>query len=271
MLPDRKNSLANSRRPPEIYPEFSKGAVNRAGRKLAEGSGTDSDAKIIENWRAAHSHILNTFQATLRLKAKKSGVRPPVQRIKRLKTIENKLLRYPGMQLARMHDIVGCRVIFNDIDELNEFRKSFNRSRFVHKRKVKKDDDGASVGAYNYINVPKESGYRGIHDVFEFRAKQSGKENSKGGEKWNGLLIEIQYRTNVQHAWATAVEICDSYKGHHGKFSDAPEEYLRYFLIASELLARKHENFEGYLSAEETFDLLVEFVDLEYRYGMLAT
>lgn len=176
----------------EITPEFSKGEVNRAGRRLAERRATQHDLAVIENWRAAHNHVLNTFQANLRRRAKLSQARSPVQRIKRLETIQNKLVRYQNMQLSRMHDIVGCRVVFNNMDELINFRREFNRSGFSHKRRFKKDDDGDPVDAYDYISSPKESGYRGIHDVFEYRAKQAGPRKKTGGERWNGLHIEIQ-------------------------------------------------------------------------------
>lgn len=255
----------------EIFPEFSKGAVNRAGSRLATENLTPEDIRVIENWRAAHNYVLNTFQASLRIRAKKEGWRAPVQRVKRIDTIQNKLVRFSDMQLARMHDIVGCRLIFDDIGSLSKFRSSFNKSRFSHKRRVKKDDSGISSDAYNYIVNPKDSGYRGIHDVFEYRAKQAGAAKKSGGEKWNGLHIEIQYRTTVQHAWATAVEICDKYTDNHGKFSDAPGDYLRYFQISSELLARHFEGMTGCLPDHATSELIAEFNDLEANYGMIRT
>lgn len=250
-----------------ISPESSKSAVNRAGTRLANGQANDCDLAVIENWRAAHNYILNTFQSTLRTKAKNAEVRTPVQRIKRLSTIQNKLMRFPTMQLARMHDIVGCRVIFETISELGEFRLQFNNSRFSHKRRQREDGDDS----YDYIQSPKTSGYRGIHDVFEYKAKQSGATKTSGGAKWNGLNIEIQYRTAVQHAWATAVEICDQYTDNHGKFSNAPEDYLSYFQLASELLARQYENMNSCLPDLSNAKLIREFNRLEIKHGMLRT
>lgn len=175
------------------------------------------------------------------------------------------------MQLARMHDIVGCRIIFDNIELLNSFRDNFNKSRFYHKRRIKRKFDGTVEDAYNYILNPKESGYRGIHDVFEYKAKQAGAAKKSGGEKWNGLHIEIQYRTAVQHAWATAVEICDKYTDNHGKFSDAPNDYLRYFQISSELLARKFENCLSCLPDATMHELIDEFNSLEQNHGMIRT
>lgn len=255
----------------DIFPEHSKSAVNRAGRRLAEENHTLEDLLIIENWRAAHNYILNTFQANLRNRAKKTNARTPVQRIKRLDTIRNKLIRYPGMQFSRMHDIVGCRVIFENLEDLSQFRSDFNKSRFAHRRRVKTLPDGNRVDAYNYITNPKSSGYRGVHDVFEYKAKQSGAGRATGGEKWNGLHIEIQYRTRIPHAWATAVEICDNFTDNHGKFSNAPEEYLRYFVLASEILARTFEAETPRQLEFDTLKIISEFRDLEEQHGMLRT
>jgi len=169
----------------QIPPLNSKTSVNRAGKRLALGEEMPSDLEVIENWRAAHNYVLNTFQASLRNRAKKSNVRTPVQRIKRLDTIRSKLQRFPNMQFARMHDVVGCRLIFDSLDELYQFRHDFNRSRFAHKRRTRLTAQGNKADAYNYIDQPKQSGYRGIHDVFEYRAKQSGPGRASGGEKWN--------------------------------------------------------------------------------------
>lgn len=175
------------------------------------------------------------------------------------------------MQFARMHDIVGCRVIFESEFDLNIFRNSFNQSRFAHRRRLKILSDGTKADAYNYIKIPKPSGYRGIHDVFEYRAKQAGRGRASGGEKWNGLNIEIQYRTTVQHAWATAVEICDNFTDNHGKFSNAPDDYLRYFLLASEMLARQFEPTTPRQLDSSNEALLSEFQFLEQQHGMLQT
>jgi putative GTP pyrophosphokinase len=81
------------------------------------------------------------------------------------------------MELARMHDVAGCRLIFQSIEELHEFRDDVHHARFNHI--LKNDTD-----KYDYIAAPDEHGYRGIHDVYEFRHKTDG-----------GLLIELQYRT----------------------------------------------------------------------------
>ncbi len=89
-----------------IAPNFSKNQVNRAGRAIRDNVADDSDVACLENWRASHAHLINTFQANLRRRSIGKGY-VVGQRLKRRPTIENKLLREPRMQLARMHDIAG--------------------------------------------------------------------------------------------------------------------------------------------------------------------
>ena len=249
-----------------ISPEHSKSAVNRAGKKVRQGCQSDEDVAIIENWRASHNYILNTFQANLRKRIKRSGLRVGFgQRIKRRATIFDKLRRQDGMNLSRMHDIAGCRLIFENEGELRQFRKEFHSSRFLHERKVKKSASGEIIDPYDYIERPRDTGYRGIHDVFEYKAQYSG------GEPWNGLQLEIQYRTIYQHAWATSVEVCDSLTENRGKFDQADESYQNFFRVCSELIARYYEGRSSCLSERNNEDLIAEFHDVEQKLRLFRT
>ncbi|MDX5299682.1 MAG: RelA/SpoT domain-containing protein, partial [Gammaproteobacteria bacterium] len=89
----------------------------------------------------------------------------------------------------------------------------FLKARFKHKRKN-------NIDKYDYIKRPKSTGYRGIHDVYSYDV------NSKNGDKYRGLLIEIQYRTLVQHAWATAVEVIGFITENQPKFQQGDQRYL---------------------------------------------
>jgi ppGpp synthetase/RelA/SpoT-type nucleotidyltranferase len=113
------------------------------------------------------------------------------QRHKRKRTIFDKLERFPRMHLARMDDVAGCRLIFRTIPELYEFRDVFLKARFKHQRRNDLDK-------YDYIKHPKKTGYRGVHDVYEYDVR------SEAGRRLKGLYVEIQYRTLVQHASESA-------------------------------------------------------------------
>lgn len=103
------------------FPGGSKGRVNKAGDRVSEGTHKEEDLEIIDEWRSAHKAVLNTFQASLRMRTQHTEV-VVAQRHKRKNTIFDKLIRYPGMKLSRMDDVAGCRLIFPDIQSLQSFR-----------------------------------------------------------------------------------------------------------------------------------------------------
>lgn len=247
--PDRRNSprhawnplgnrIAAMPRPdppavPPTYPGGSKSRVNRAGDRVRSGTATPEDLHVIEEWRAAHRGVLNTFQAILRQRARSARI-TVAQRHKRKRTIFDKLERLPGMNLARMDDVAGCRLIFRNQQDLRSFRASFHKARFNHTRRYSKDPD-----KYDYIKSPKETGYRGIHDVYEYDV------NSNVGKPLTGLYVEIQYRTLVQHAWATAVEVIGFITESQPKFQKGDKRYEHAMSLASEVLARAYEGQKG--------------------------
>jgi putative GTP pyrophosphokinase len=238
-----------------ISPEYSKSAVDRAGVLIRLGQFTDDVTAVVENWRASHNYILNTFQANMRSKIKGKEIYF-AQRLKRKVTIYDKLVRESTIRLSRMNDIAGCRLIFKNISELNEFRYKYHTSRFNHI--IQKD-----IEKYNYITNPKNSGYRGIHDVYSYGAY------SHSAAKWDGLSIEIQYRTSVQHAWATAVEIAGHITNNQPKFNRGSSDYIRFFQLSSEILARRYENKNSCLPEMSEKQIIDEIKKLEVELGII--
>ena len=226
-----------------IAPKFSRNRVNRAGEAIRNGVASFEDIEVLENWRAAHAHIINTFQANLRRRTRYENFFVG-QRLKRRVTIEDKLKRQPQMQLARMHDIAGCRVIFPSVGEMLKFRDNFIRSRAKHRRLTAERDQ------FNYFENPKSTGYRGIHDVYKYNSY------AESAKQWNGLSIEIQYRTRAQHAWATAVEIADLLTKSRGKFSDEDSNYMNFFRVCSEIIARHEEDCNSCYQGKSRSELL---------------
>ena len=239
------------------FPGGSKSRVNRAGNNIRGGKATIEDYRVLEDWRSAHRNVLNTFQAILRNRTKGTNI-TVAQRHKRRITIIDKLRRYPSMQLARMDDVAGCRLIFNDVDSLYEFRRDFHRSRFHHK--IKNDDN-----KYDYIKHPKPSGYRGVHDVYSYDV------NSDVGRHLKGLLIEIQYRTKVQHAWATAVEVVGYITTSQPKFDRGDTRYHHAMALASEIIARAHESTNGPYPDLQNRELVNRFLRFDRELNLLNT
>jgi len=239
------------------YPGGSKTRVNRAGDNVRLGTHTQEDLNVIAEWRGAHRAVLNTFQAILRTRTRDKNI-TVAQRHKRKSTIFNKLQRLSKIQLSRMDDIAGCRLIFNSIDELREFRRQFHDAKFNHKRK--NDDD-----KYDYIKNPKSSGYRGIHDVYEYDV------NSIFGKDLKGLYVEIQYRTKIQHAWATAVEVVGYLTTSQPKFQTGDTRYHETMALASEILSRAHEGLTGPLPELKNHEVVERFNALDSELNILMT
>lgn len=42
-------------------PEFSKSRINKAGQAIGAGTASAEDIDALENWRASHAYVLNTF------------------------------------------------------------------------------------------------------------------------------------------------------------------------------------------------------------------
>lgn len=239
------------------FPGGSKSRVNKAGQNIRLNSASPKDLMVIEEWRAAHRAVLNTFQASLRNRTKDKNI-IVAQRHKRRNTISNKLKRLPKMELARMDDVAGCRLIFRTTDELHSFREKFHTARFKHKRKNDLDK-------YNYIKKPKDTGYRGIHDVYSYDV------NSNTGKRYKGLQVEIQYRTLVQHAWATAVEVIGFITESQPKFQQGDKRYEYCMALASEILARAHESLKGAFPNLSDVDLLNDFDKMDQDLHLVRT
>ena len=182
---------------------------------------------VVNNWRACHGYPLNILQTNLRRAARRFEPTPLIaQRTKRLYSISLKLSRQPSMKLSQMQDIGGCRAVMNNVEAVRKL-DNFYRSGSEMKHILASRDD--------YITTPKPTGYRGIHRVYRYNS------DKRVGEKWNDLKIEMQLRSQYQHAWATAVETVGTFLGQALKSSTGPDEWLRFFALMSSVIAiREH-------------------------------
>lgn len=179
---------------------------------------------IINNWRASHYFPLNTFQVTLRNKARQIYDDSIVaQRIKRLSSIDHKLKRFDWLGLSKMQDIGGCRAILKSVRQVDELVQRYKDSDLKHDL-VKADD---------YIREPKPSGYRSVHLIYQYYSDRK--------ETYNGLKIEIQFRSPLQHAWATAVETVGTFTQQALKSSEGEEEWLRFFILMGTEIALREK------------------------------
>ena len=221
-IKDWKNSMNNHNKR-EIWevPKYSKSEINKAGSIIADPSSSKEDREnaliILNNWRAAHAYPLQVICSNLRRCNPDAIV---VQRLKRLESITGKIERFPDMNLYRMQDLGGCRVIVDTIDQVYEAVDKYKNSRIRHILKRE----------YDYIINPKNSGYRSYHMVYQFQSDKKETYNKN-------MLIEIQFRTKLQHIWATAVEMMGIYTKNNLKSSQGDENILRFFTLVSSLFA----------------------------------
>ena len=212
-------------------PQFKRAEVDWAGRRLAvlmrkQAGWASQDftdwhrsLDIINNWRSAHAYPLNILQDSLRKKARRGDLNAVVaQRTKRLWSIWHKLDRFKTMQLSQMQDIGGCRAILSTSEQVHALLDDYKASSVRHKARRITD----------YIAEPRASGYRGIHIIWEYRGTK---------ETYNGLKIEMQIRSALQHAWATSVETMGTLTRQALKSSIGEGDWLRFFALMGTAIA----------------------------------
>lgn len=180
-----------------------------------QGNSNDEVLKTLSAWRALHIYPLNQVFKLIKKKADKIGNNAIYgQRLKRANSIIAKIQRH-GTRLSTMQDIGGCRVIFEGYKKVTALFLELDKSNSVKLLN-------------NYIYSPKDDGYRSIHLAYTLHSKTP---------KYDGLHIEIQLRTALQHAWATTVEIVDFAGNQKMKQGQGDEHWKRFFYLVAEEFA----------------------------------
>jgi putative GTP pyrophosphokinase len=203
---------------------ISKKQITKAGKTLLTSKSQDEINEaidLINKWRASHMYPLNVMKASLVRLLNQNKIIPLLisQRLKRLVSITYKLDLNDSMGLGGMQDIGGYRAVLKDTKDLLRLQILLQVSK--NHKLIKVND---------YVAKPKPSGYRSIHYIYEFNSKI---------EEYNGLRIELQIRTKLQHNWATAVETAGIITKTSLKSSQGPDNWLEFFKIISSLFAIK--------------------------------
>jgi len=237
--------------------KHSKKRVDKASRDIRHGCQGElrkESIEVIQNFRETHLYPLTLIRNHLSNPVRKVSKRAIIaRRLKRLATIIDKLERPTldgnqsnSIRLTRMQDIGGCRVILPNLRQLYKLQETLEKSNSVHK--IIKTDD--------YLSQPKDSGYLGVHLVYScfFGLRENN--------EWKGTKIEVQLRTELQHAWATSLEIIDTLENLNLKTSmEGHPEWRRFFYIAGRLVA--HEEHACIIPEDEIINFLDELAELE--------
>jgi hypothetical protein len=119
----------------------------------------------------------------------------------------------------------------------------------------------------DYITTPQPTGYRGIHLNFRFRSATTL-------NKCSGLRIEVQLRSPLQHAWATAVETVGTFTRQALKSSQGERQWLRFFELMGSVVAFKEDTplvINTPTTKEELVSQVAEFESqLQVRHSLEA-
>lgn len=191
--------------------------VNKAGKTLRyffRGKETDMDRvssalDVLSSFRSAHQAPMTSANMGLRsmIRTARCEDAEVSQRLKRTPTILNKLLREPSLPLSKMQDLGGCRAVLGSIDEVYAVLGR------LELRDVERVTD--------YIQAPRDSGYRGIHVIVKYR----------------GRRVEVQLRTQIMHQWAVTVERLTSRMDVDVKSGAGPEPVQALMRVISQAMA----------------------------------
>lgn len=204
--------------------EYSRSQIIRSGKIIKNDNSTkdqlDQATKVIDNWRSAHAYPLHIIYTHLRKMTERNTDIIVADRLKRLESIISKLKREPTMSLWTIQDLGGCRVIVPELNDVYEYADKYYKSRKRH----------IFIKDYDYIKQPKKTGYRSFHVVYQYHSDKVDTYN-------NNMLIEIQFRTRLQHLWATSVETMGLFTKQAIKSGQGTKEVTRFFKLISSLFA----------------------------------
>jgi ppGpp synthetase/RelA/SpoT-type nucleotidyltranferase len=183
--------------------KLSKTQIDRLGDRLREGSPSENDLRVLDEYRLSFGEAYDTVVRTIR---EQLQLEPTGRPAKSTSSLIEKLLR-ESIRLSQVQDIAGCRVVVADVAEQEQVVVSlcsvFPGGSVVDRR------------------ANPSYGYRAVHVI----AQLSGK------------LIEIQVRSSLQHLWAELSEKWSDVVDSTIKYGGGKEEIRHALTGVSETLA----------------------------------
>ena len=174
--------------------QFSKAAIDRLGKRLRDSETPDpADVAAYIEWSATFEEPLRETLDTVDEACERAGVSldEKTSRIKQLYSIVAKLRRGHS-RLSSIDDIAGCRAVVGHEADVNTLVLQLATARVKRVRDYRNRD---------------RNGYRAVHltllnDI--------------------GQAVELQLRTEIQHAWAGLSERRAALIGHAVKYGGGP-------------------------------------------------
>jgi ppGpp synthetase/RelA/SpoT-type nucleotidyltranferase len=217
--------------------QLTKSQVDRLGERLKQGSVTDADLRLLDEYRRsfgpAYDAVVNAIRRQARLAT--TG-----RRAKTTTSIIAKLRR-EHVRLSQIQDIAGCRIVVAD---------SAEQDRAVVALRA------ALPGVLLHDRRKKPShGYRAVHVI------------ARVGDK----PVEIQVRTKLQHLWAEISERLSDLLDPRLKYGVGPEPALKLLQDTSQLIALfenlEQRNTPAVLSAADIDELARRRADFGRQLG----
>lgn len=206
--------------------KYGRHQIDKAGEIILSSKNNEEVTNAINkvnDWRTLHLSALDALQSQIipLLKTKKVSIDFVSRRLKRLTSILYKLDINPDMRLGGMQDIGGLRVVVPTVNALNRAMNILSENEI---------ESFTLVKVMDYVAAPKQSGYRSIHFIYKYICEN---------DDTNGMKVELQIRTRLQHSWAMAVETAGLITRTPLKSSQGSEEWLNFFKVVSSLFAIK--------------------------------
>lgn len=182
------------------------GEIDRLGERLRDGSSKVECIVRLDDYRRSFAESYEQVMRVIKDQAKLQVTGRPS---KSTSSIVAKLKR-ESMRLSQMQDIAGCRVVVEDI--IAQQRALSLLEVFLSKWKT------------NLVDRRRKptNGYRAVHLM----------------TKVDGRCIEIQIRTNFQHAWAEISEKIADRSDPTIKYGGGPQRIRQSLDALSQLVAR---------------------------------
>jgi ppGpp synthetase/RelA/SpoT-type nucleotidyltranferase len=234
---------------------FSNSQIDKAGRTIVIGNNSgaeyDNAMEIVNAWRSEHRYPLEVFKGILMSKAKDIDINFIfASRLKKMESIKAKLQRESNKRLSTMQDIGGCRIILNSVDNVYEMVNALLEMESLHILKHKTD----------YIDSPRQSGYRSIHMIYEYH---------NGGTIAENLKVEVQLRSRLEHIWATSVETASIITKSSLKASIGEDYWLRFFKLVSSCFALQERKPFVVGTPQTRYELAKEIKKLDEEHQIL--